>query len=34
MTIEDFLDKDLEIPLFFEDAVDGVPANLDEGKAS
>jgi hypothetical protein len=34
MTIEDFLDKDLEMPLFVEHAVDGVTASLVEGVAS
>jgi hypothetical protein len=34
MIIVDFLDKDLEMPLFVEDAVDGVPANLVEGEPS
>mgnify|MGYP000147122375 CR=1 FL=1 len=28
MIIVDFLVKDLEVPLFVEEAVDGVPANL------
>ena len=32
MIIVDFLDKDLEMPLLVEDAVDGVSANLVDGE--